>query len=396
MNIVINYVTFYYIMSKREGKDKMIRIEQVETPRQRREFADYPNKLYKNVPQYLPFLFADSVNATDPAKNFAFGFCDARFWLARRGAEIVGRIGAIINHKADEKWNKRQMRFWQADFIDDREVSAALFEQVESWARESGCTEIVGPLGFTDLDLEGMLTDGFDETGVFCTYYNHPYYPEHLKAMGYEKDIDWVEYRMDIPGQKEELATLARMAEFSQRVYKLHLRECRSVRDIGDAAPEVVHLINLAYGELYSTTELDIDQGASYFQSFKPVLDPKTSALVCNESEELVGFVLAIPDISPALKKSRGWLFPFGWARVLRAIRSNDEYIALLIGVHPEYREKGVITVLLNRLMEGLLSAGVKTCRICPMLEDNSKVLALMNIIPSEPYKRRTSFVKKV
>jgi GNAT superfamily N-acetyltransferase len=374
----------------------MIRIEKVETLRQRKEFADYPNKLYKDAPHYLPSLYTDELETMDPEKNFAFSFCEAQFWLAKRDSETVGRIAAIINHKADQKWNKKQMRFWQADFVDDPEVSAALFDVVEKWAKEKGCNEIVGPLGFTDLDLEGMLVDGFDETGVFCTYYNHPYYQEHLCKLGYEKDVDWVEYKMIIPDRKDDMDTIARMSEFSQRVYKLHLKECSSVKDIGKAAPEIVNLINITYDELYSTTELDIDQGAQYFRSFQIVLNPKTSALVYNESDDLVGFILAIPDISKAIKKSKGRILPFGWLRILHAIKTSDEYIALLIGVHPEYRSKGVITVLINRLIEGFWDVGAKTCRICPMLENNTKVLSLMNIIPSEPYKRRRSFIKKL
>lgn len=395
----INYLCYSvlnYNMVVREGKGKMIVIEQVETLKQRKEFVEYPLRLYKDVPQYLPSLYSDALQTMDPEKNFAFSFCEAKFWLAKRDSEIVGRIGAIINHKADEKWHTKQMRFWQADFIDDREVSAALFEVVEKWAKERECTEVVGPLGFTDLDLEGMLVDGFSETGVFCTYYNYPYYREHLEALGFGKDADWVEYKMVIPEKTEEKTDLARMSEFSQRVYKMHLKDCKSVRDIGDAATEILELLNITYDELYSTTEMDIKQGAEYLKSFQPVMNPKTSALVYNESEKLVGFIFAIPDISMAVKKSNGKLFPLGWMRILRAVKTQDEYIALLIGVRPEYRSKGVVTILVNHLIEGFRELGIKTCRMCPMLENNTNVLSLMKIVPSEPYKRRRSFIKKL
>ena len=374
----------------------MITIEEVNTKKQRKEFVDFPNRLYKNTPEYLPALYSESMNSMNPKKNHAYEFCEARFWLARRNGEVVGRIGAIINHKADEKWNKKQMRFWNVDFIDDKEVSAALFEVVEKWAIEKGCTEIAGPLGFTDLDTEGMLVDGYDETGVFVTYYNYSYYVEHLTALGYEKDVDWVEYKMIIPEKGEDMNMLTRMSEFSQRVYKLHLKELTHVSDIGNSAPDLLRLINICYNNLYSTTELDIEQGNAYFKDFEIVLNPHTSAMVYNESDELVGFVLAIADISQAIKKSNGKLFPVGWLRILRAIKKNDEYIALLIGVHPDYQSKGVITILINELMKGFWETGAKTCRICPMLEDNAKVLSLMNIVPSEPYKRRRSFIKHI
>ena len=374
----------------------MIRIERVKTQKQKREFVDFPIRLYRNVPWYLPSIYSDSLDSMNPKKNFAFSFCEARFYLAKQGSKTVGRIAAIINHKADEKWHKKQMRFWQVDFIDDHEVSAALFGVVEKWARERGCSEIVGPLGFTDLDLEGMLVKGFRETGVFCTLYNFPYYRKHLKALGYKKDVDWLEYKMNIPEKTDDMSTLARMSEFSQRVYGLHLKKCKSVKDISDAVPEILKLLNLAYSELYATTEMDIKQGTEYLRSFSPVLNPKTTALVYNEKEELVGFIFAIPDLSLAVKKSKGRMFPMGWLRILRAIKKQDEYIALLIGVHPQYQSQGVITVLINELIEGFWALGVKTCRICPMLENNTKVLSLMNIIPSKPYKRRRSFIKKL
>ena len=374
----------------------MITIERVETNKQRKEFVKFPGRLYKDNEYYNHPIVYDSLADMDPAKNFAYDFCEARFYLARRDGNVVGRIGAIINHKADEKWNTRQMRFWQVDFVDEREISEALFKAVEEWAKERGCTELVGPLGFTDLDLEGMLVEGFEEKGIFCTYYNYPYYLDHLKDLGFEKDADWVEYKMDIPKDDEAAKTLERMAEFTSRVYKLHLRKMTSIKDIGEAAPDIVRLINAAYNDLYETTELDIEQGVAYFKSFQSVLDYRTSAIVYNEADELVGFALSIPDISGAVKKSKGRMFPFGWFRILRKIKKNDEYIALLIGVHPEYQSKGVISIIINHMMEEFRALGVKTCRCCPMLEENSKVLSLMNIVPSVPYRRRRSFIKRL
>ena len=374
----------------------MVNVVEVKTRRQIKQFVDYPNKLYKDVPQFLPSVYSDSLNTINPRKNHAFDFCEAKFWLAKRDGKIVGRIAAIINYKANEKWHKNQLRFWNVDFIDDAEVSKALFDEVEEWAKQKACDEIVGPLGFTDLDLEGMLVDGFDEIGVFCTYYNHPYYIEHLKNLGFEKDVDWVEYKMEIPKNKEELYTLSRMAEFSKRVYKLHTVEYKFGQDFVSAVPDFTKLLNLSYDNLYSTSELSNEQGADLFKNFKPVLNPKTSIWVYNESDELVGFIAAIADISKALKKSKGKLFPFGWARILKAVKSSDEYIALLVGVRPDYQAKGVICVLLDGLIEGFQSVGAKICRICPMLEDNNSVLSLMNIIPSKPYKRRRSFIKRL
>ncbi|MBE6015683.1 MAG: GNAT family N-acetyltransferase [Lachnospiraceae bacterium] len=372
----------------------MITIERVETGRGRKEFAEFPNRLYKGEPLYIPAFYSDSLAAMNPSKHFAYEFCEARFYLAKKDGIVVGRIGAIINHKADEKWNTRQMRFWNVDFVNDMEISAALFKVVEEWAKERECTEIVGPLGFTDLDPEGMLVDGFDEEGIFCTYYNYPYYVDHLKALGYEKDADWVEYKLNLQEGEETAGTIERMAEFSGRVYKLHLKEMTSVKDIGNAAPDIVRLINLCYRDLYGTTDMDIAQGTEYFKSFQIILDYRTSAIVYNESGELVGFALSIPNISDAIKKSGGRLFPLGWFRILRKVKKNDEQIALLIGVHPDYQSKGVISLIINHMMKAFRRLGIRSCRCCPMLEENSKVLSLMNVVPSKPCRRRRSFIK--
>ncbi len=372
----------------------MVEIIEVKSLKQRKEFVEFPNILYKDEPNYIPALFSDSLATITPEKNKAFEFCEARFWIAKKEGKMVGRIGAIINYRANEKWNKKQMRFWNVDFIDDTEVSTILFELVEKWAKEKDCTEIVGPLGFTDLDPEGMLVDGFNERGLFVTYYNYPYYVKNIEKLGYEKDADWVEYIMECPENKEEYAKISRMAELFRKRYKLHIREFLSVKDFDDIAPDIMNMINTAYEELYCTSELDEEQRKNYYKAFKSVLSTKSTIVVYNELQELVGFVVAIPDISKAIKKSNGKLFPFGWFRILRALKKNDEYISLLIGVRPDYRKRGALPILLERIYDSAVDLGVKKCRICPMLEDNIKVLGIMKAMPSRIYKRRRSYIK--
>ena len=261
----------------------MIELIEVKTNQQRKEFVGFVNDLYRDVPNYIPGVFSDSLASITPEKNKAFNFCDAKFWLAKRDGKTVGRIGAIINHRANEKWNKKQMRFWNVDFIDDAEVSKALFDEVEKWAKEENCTDIVGPLGFTDLDLEGLLVDGFDERGLFVTYYNHPYYLKHLADLGFEKDVDWVEYQIKCPREKEEYARLTHMSDLCLKRYKLHLREVKSSKDIDSVAVDVMKMINTAYVDLYETSELDEEQQAAYVKSFKPVIDKKTIVALYDE-----------------------------------------------------------------------------------------------------------------
>ena len=372
----------------------MIEIIEVKTGKERKEFVSFVCDLYRDEPKYMPAVFSDALASMTPEKNKAFNFCEARFWLAKRDGKTVGRIGAIINHRANEKWNKNQMRFWQVDFIDDAEVSSALFEVVENWAKEKGCTEIAGPLGFTDLDLEGMLTDGFDERGIFVTYYNHPYYLTHLDNLGYEKDVDWVEYQIKCPEKKEDYARLTHMSDHCLKKFNLHLREVKTSKDIDRVAVDVMKMINTAYKDLYETSELDEEQQAAYVKSFKPVIDKRTIVALYDENENMVGFTVAISDISKALKRCDGKLFPFGWIGLLKALKRNDEYIGLLIGIHPEYRNKGAVTILMNGLLDGFVAAGAKTARMCPMLEDNIKVMGLMKVVDSWIYKRRRSFIK--
>ena len=371
----------------------MIELIEVKTRKQRKEFITFADELYRNEPNYMPGFFSDSLSAITPEKNAAFKFCEARFWLAKRDGKNVGRIGAVINHRANEKWNKNQMRFWHVDFIDDAEVSSALFRAVEDWAKEKGCTEIAGPLGFTDLDLEGMLIDGFDERGLFVSYYNYPYYITHLANLGYEKDVDWVEFRLKCP-TKEECAKLNRMSDLCLQKYKLHLKEIKTSKDIDFVAADVMKMVNTAYKDLYGTSELDEEQQAAYVKSFKPVVNKKTLVALYDENEQMVGFTVAISDISKALKKSNGKLLPFGWIGLLKALKKNDEYVGLLIGIHPDYRNKGVVTILMNGLLDGFIAVGAKDIRMCPMLEDNIKVLGLLKVVDSEIYKRRRSFVK--
>ncbi len=371
----------------------MIELQEVKTGRQRKEFVSFTNNLYRDNPNYMPGVFSDSLAAITPEKNKAFNFCEARFWLAKRDGKTVGRIGAIINHKANDKWDKKQMRFWNVDFIDDAAVSAALLGAVEEWAREKGCNEIVGPMGFTDLDLEGMLVDGFDERGIFVTYYNHPYYQTHLANLGYEKDVDWVEHMLNCPTE-EDCAKLIRISDAMLKRYNLHIKEIKSSKELNAVAADVMKMINTAYKDLYGTSELDEDQQAAYVKSFLPVIDKRTIVALYDENEKMVGFTVAIADISKALKKSDGKLFPIGWARLLKALKKNDEFIGLLIGMLPEYRNKGVVTILMAGLLYGFIKAGAKTIRMCPMLEDNIKVLGLMKVVESRIYKRRRSFVK--
>lgn len=372
----------------------MVQIEEVSTHSQLKQFVDYPNKLYKDVPQFIPATFSDDMEDWDKAKNPAFEYCEARCWLARRDGEIVGRIGAIINHRANEKWNTARMRFTQVDFIDDREVSSALFQTVENWAKEKSCAEVHGPLGFTDMDREGMLVEGFDKRSCFFTYYNHPYYLEHLEALGYAKDVDWLENLLTVPKDDDTSRKLKQISDMVLKKYNLHLANATRQRDFGPLIPAFFRLVNKCYAPLYSTVELSEAQITRYAKKFAPLINPKLSAFVMDEDGEMVALGVGAPSLANALKKSDGKYLPLGWARMLHALYVNDTIDLFLIAVRPDYQSKGVNAVVMNKMIEGCNRMGITHAETGPTLELNSKVLSQWRGMEKEQHKRRRCFIK--
>lgn len=319
----------------------MIHITEVTTKAQLRQFVNFPIDLYRDVPQYIPGTYSDDLADWDREKNPAFSYCEARCWLASRDdGTLVGRIGAILSRKSNDKWGTHRLRFTQVDFIDDREVSAALFQTVEDWARQLGCTEIHGPLGFTDMDREGMLVEGFDRTSCFFTYYNHPYYIDHLTALGYVKDVDWTENLISVPTDQRIIQRWEKIAAYVLKRQHLHIHQVRSRLEYPPLIRKVFELVNVAYAPLYGTVELSDDQIRKYAGKFAPLVKPELTCFVMDENDDLVAFGVAAPSIAAALKKHDGRLFPTGWADVLKAFHRNDTIDLLLIAVRPDLQKR--------------------------------------------------------
>ena len=338
----------------------MVSIIEVKTKKQLRCFVDYPNQLYRDVEQFVPATYGDDLEDWDRSKNPAFAYCDARCWLAYRDGEVVGRIGAILSRKANEKWGTNRLRFTQVDFIDDPEVSRALFATVENWAREIGCTAVHGPLGFTDMDREGMLIDGFDRRGCFFTYYNFPYYKEHMAALGYVKDVDWIENLISVPTDERIFQRWEKIANYVLRHHHLHVYEVHNRLGYLPLLKRFFKLVNIAYAPLYGTVDLSEEQIRKYSMKFAPLINPKLTCFVMDENNELVAFGVAAPSIAEALKKSRGRIFPTGWAGLLHAFRVNDTLDLLLIAVRPDLQKKGVNAVIINKVMKASVKMGIK------------------------------------
>jgi GNAT superfamily N-acetyltransferase len=339
-------------------------------------------------------MIADDLGDWDPRRNPAFSYCDAKCWLALRDGKIVGRIGAIHNRRANEKWGVRRMRFTQVDFIDDEEVSGALFRTVEDYARQMGCSEIHGPLGFTDLDRKGMLVDGFERRSMFITYYNRPYYLDHLSRLGYVKDVDWVELLIDVPYDEHTCTRMDKLAERVKHFSNLHVAQVNSRREYRPLVEKVFHLVNTAYDHLYGTVLLDDRQIRRYANRFIPLINPDLACFVLDEQDELVGFGVSAPSLADALKKSHGRLSPLGWIRVQRALRANDTLDLFLIALKREYQDKAVNAIIMNHIIKGCHRMGIRKAETGPQLETNHKVRSQWNFFKAEQHKRRRCFVK--
>ena len=374
-----------------------IEIREVRTKKERRLFVDFPNQFYKDNPYYVPSFYGDDLADWDPAKNPAFSYCEARAFLAYRDGKPVGRIGAILSHRANDKWGTRRMRFSQVDFIDDPAVSAALFGTVEAWAREKGCDEVHGPLGFSDLDREGMLVEGFDRRSMFITYYNHPYYNTHLEALGYAKDVDWIEHLLPISDENDpHYQRLKRISEAVLRKTGYHKVEVRRRSEYKPYIRKAFELVNIAYADLYGVVELDETQIERYADKFIPLISPDLCCLVVDDEDELMGFGVGAPSMADAMRKCGGKLFPTGWIDLLKALRSNDTVDCFLIAVRPELQRKGVNAVILEHQMIGCIRRGITQAETGPQLELNTKVHNQWKMFGLEPHKRRRCYIKQL
>ena len=377
-----------------------IEIKRVETNRDLRRFVDFHYDLYQGCPYDVPALFLDEMNTLRSDRNVAFDFCEAAYFMACRDGRMVGRIAGIVNHRANERWEKKDVRFGWIDFIDDIEVSRALFKAVEDWGRSKGMTAIVGPLGFTDLDPEGMLTMGFDRLGTMETIYNYEYYPRHMRQQdGWKKDNDYVEYYLPMPDKTPE--KFAKLAEMIEKRYNLHVKKVTR-KDIRNGyARELFKIINETYKDIYgfvSLTERQIDQ---YVKLYLPALDLNLVTVIVdgNKDNAIAGVGITMPSLAHAVQKCRrGRLFPFGWWHLLRAVKyhKTDGVDLLLIGFLPEYRTKGANALLFADLIPRYIEYGFKWGETNIEMEDNNGVQGQWDALEHINHKRRRCYRKEL
>lgn len=371
-----------------------VEIKKVTTKSELKRFIRFNYEFYKDNPYSVPDLYDDMLNTFSPKKNAAFEFCEADYFLALRDGKIVGRVAAIINRRANETWNRKTVRFGWIDFIDDMEVSTALIDTVKQWGKERGMTEIEGPLGFTDMDAEGMLVEGFDQLSTMATIYNYPYYPQHMERLGLSKSADWVEMKIYVPDAIPEKHR--RISEIIAKRYNLHIRKLKSKKEVRQSgvAHDIFRLINDAYTPLFGysrMTERQIDQ---YVKMYVPVLDLRMVSIVENEQNEIVAVGISMASLSRALQKAKGRLLPFGWYHLLKALMWKRPKVLdlLLVAVRSDYQGKGVNALLFTDLIPVYKELGFEYAESNPELEMNEKVQNQWQYFKTEQHKRRRCF----
>lgn len=373
-----------------------VEIIKVTSRRELKDFVNYPNVLYKGNPYYVPKLFVDEIALFDRKKNASFEFCDSDCFLAYRNGEIVGRVAAIINPRANDEWGANNVRFGWIDFIDDIEVSSALLDAVVKWGKERGVTHIEGPLGFTDFDTEGMLVDGFDKLGTMVTFYNHPYYMEHMERLGYTKALDWQEFLLDVPQEMPE--RYSRASDLLLSKYKLHLVKLSMKNLKARYGQKMFDLINKTYCVLYGYSFLTQKQIDQYIRQYLSFLDVRMCSFIVDNNDEVVAFGISMPSMSRALQKCGGKLLPFGWFHLLKALKfSNSNTMdLLLVAVRPDFQKRGIASLVIYDMLPYLIKKGVRFAESNPELETNKAVQNMWTGFNPVNHKRRRIYEKDI
>ena len=373
----------------------MVEIKEVKNRRDLKKFILFPQKLYKNCPYYVPELISDEIGNLDWKKNPAFSYCDARYFLAYKDGEIAGRIAAIISRESNRKWGLSRIRISRIDFIDDLEVSGALLKAVEDYGREEGLKQVHGPIGFCDLDKEGMLVDGFERMSNFITIYNYPYYVDHMMAHGYVKDVDWVEYRIKIPDHIDERIQRISAAVLQRGKYQLIAP--KNLKQLLPHVKPIFRVINESFAPLYGVVPLTEAQMDKYYKQYSMALNPEYVRIILNKEGEPVGFGFCIPSLNDAMRSCKGRLFPFGWYKILKGSRGKNTVLDLyMVGIRPELQQQGLMAIIMQSICESAIKNGMTYAETGPELEENAKIQATWKNFEHEQHRRRRCWIKDI
>lgn len=372
-----------------------ITIKEVTTKKELKSFVNFVYDLYDNNKFFVPPLKKEEIFSLRKDKNPAFDFCEARYWLAYKDDKIVGRIAGIINQKFNDKFNKKIMRFGWVDFVEDEAVSKELLNVVEEWAKEKKMDEIHGPLGFTDMDFEGTLIEGFDEVSTLGAIYNYPYYPKQIEQNGYTKEADWLEFEVSMDN-KPIPEKIKRISEIALKRNKLHVLKVKKSKELLPYSREIFYLINSAFKDLYGFVELSDKQIDMYVKQYFGFIKPEFLPIVLNENNELVAFGITMPSLSAAFQKCKGSLFPFGFIHVLKAMRKNDKLDLYLTAVRPDMQDKGVNALIISEINKTINNNNIKKVETNRELENNAKVQAQWRFFEHRQHKRRRCYKKEL
>lgn len=377
-------------------------IKNVSGKKEMRAFIRFNYEMYRDCPYAVPDFLEDTQDTFDPKKNAALEFCDAEWFVAYRDGRMVGRIVAILNNRANQRWNTRIVRFGWIDFIDDMEVSSALIQAVEQWGKERDMDTIVGPLGFTDMDKEGMLFEGYDHLGTMPTIYNYPYYNEHMQRMGFQEDAIWVDRTIQVPSleNNQQWIKFQRVAELVRKRYGFRLHKFTTKQELRESGyiQKIFDIINTSYRDLYGYSEMTQRQIDQYAETYLNYLDLRLLSVVENEQGEPIAVGVCMPDMSRAVQKAKAKLFPWGWFHLAKALywKHSDAVDLLLIGALPKYHDTGCISLIFSELIPRIQSMGFKTAECCPQLETNSRALIVWKSFDSVICKRRHTWKKTI
>ena len=370
-----------------------LEIRLVSNKKDLKAFIYLPFSLYKGNPYWVPPLVFDEYNTFRKDRNPAFEFCEAEYWLAVRDGQVVGRVAGLVNHRYIEKWGNTYARFGWIEFVEDFEVAEALIRTVEDWARSKGMTAVAGPLGFTDMDKEGMLVEGFEELSTMGMIYNPPYYPVYLERLGYAKDVDWLEFVVRTPSSIPEKAL--RVQEVVSKRTGMRIYEWKNPRQlVAKFGTQIFAILDEAYAGLYGTTPLSEAQVRAYIDQYLGYVDPRFTKLVVDADERLIAFGITMPSLSVALQKARGHVFPFGWFHLLRALKWPKSIDMYLVAIKPEYQARGVVAFLMTSLSASCIAAGITSAETNAELESNHQVQSLWKDLERRQHKRRRAYKK--
>lgn len=381
-----------------------LRIKSVTTKSELKDFVRFNYSLYKDCQYAVPDLLEDTMDGFNPKKNAAFDFCEAEYFIAYKGKEIVGRIAAIINNRANQKWGTKIVRFGWIDFVDDMEVSKSLLDAVENWGKQRGMKEIVGPLGFTDLDPEGMLFEGYEKLGSMYTIYNFPYYNDHMNALGFTEDAIWVDRTIAIPNIKGEHAAnqqkFFRVAKLVQDRYGFKVHKFKSKKELRDSGYilKLFEIINTSYKDLYGYSNMTQKQMEQYAKQYLPILNTDLLSIIDNKEGEPIAVGVCMPNLSRAIQKAKSKLLPFGWWHIVKGLywKRSKTLDLLLIGTLPEYQDTGCISLIFADLIPIAQRLGFKIAECCPQLETNNKALSVWRSLDTEVTKKRHTWKKSL